>query len=303
MRHHRMVRFGGLSILAGLAVIPATAGALSPLPCNLTPGKEYSNLLDTNAAGGAAPGQIVLWDGLGGATDDGVLSVTPNDDVDALANIGDAFFFDVLNNTAALLVSVAGDAPGVPIQAENDLGTITTWATKLQVNANGSVNDLDGLEVWGSDGFSDTTHYSLFGDPGGAAIIDRSSGLTVLSTSGLQAILGLGPNTRPDLDALMMAGDEILFSIRELRDPATGAIIFDGGEIWHANIATGVNYGFLNHGGHLWDTAFDVGKATGCLVEDIDALEATQLVVPEPASMAALALGALGVLRRRVKKA
>ncbi|HRK22084.1 MAG TPA: PEP-CTERM sorting domain-containing protein [Fimbriimonadaceae bacterium] len=293
MRNRNMGRFCGLAILAGLAVMPSTGLALVPLSALATPGKEYSNLIDKNAAGAPVPGQIVLWAGTGAAADDGILAAGRGE-VDALANIGDAYFQGVLDNTAALLFSVQADAPGVPIQAENDLGVVSTWATAADVNSTpGALDDLDGLEVWGSDGVSDTTHYSLFGDPGGVAIFDLG-GATVATTADIAAMIG-APGMNVDLDALMMNGSRILFSIR----PVAG--FFDGGEIWIGDLSTGVA-SFLVHGGHTWDTAFDVGAHTGCLNENIDALEATALV-PEPASMTALALGALAAIRRRNKKA
>jgi hypothetical protein len=64
---------------------------------------------------------------------------------------------------------------------------------------------------------------------------------------------------------------------------------------------------FLAHGDHLWDhayslTAFDVWfhDQDNRGVVDINAIEAnTQQVVPEPTTMALLALGGLAVIRRR----
>lgn len=294
MRQRNIVRFSGLAMLAGLATLPTTGLALDPISQLLVPGKEYSNLIDKNAAGAPAAGQIVFWTGTGSATDTVVL---PGGEVDALANSGDAFFFEVVNNNAALLISVQGDAPGVPIQAENELGTISTWATKTEVNgAPGTLDDLDGLEVYGPDPGTDANRYSLFGDAGGVAVWD-DLGNPIVSTADIAALTGLVDYREfLDVDALMMNGDWIMFSLR----PILSAGI-DGGEIWVGNLSTGAS-GFLFHGGHFWDTAFDVGLATGCLNENIDALEAVQLV-PEPASLTAMALGAAALLRRRAKKA
>jgi hypothetical protein len=120
-----------------------------------------------------------------------------------------------------------------------------------------------------------------------------------------------------DLDALMAQdlsvstprpvvgfapGDELLFSI----DPIPQAGI-DGGEILHMSFtaAGGILGVFLSHGGHLWDTAFDVRGKFGTEFEDIDVLEAVgtltgdfEIPVPDPLipepSTWALALIALG---------
>jgi len=56
---------------------------------------------------------------------------------------------------------------------------------------------------------------------------------------------------------------------------------------------------FLQHGGHVWDTDFDVQGTLGALSENIDALEAVG--VPEPTTMALAVLSLacmLGSTRR-----
>ena len=58
---------------------------------------------------------------------------------------------------------------------------------------------------------------------------------------------------------------------------------------------------FLEHGGHVWDTAFDVRGTFGVRTENIDALEAAS--VPEPATLLIVASAAtlLACLRERRK--
>lgn len=134
-----------------------------------------------------------------------------------------------------------------------------------------------------------------------------------------------------DLDAAMARdisdpgrwspGDELLFSIDPILDPAivgaTGGPVpagfsIDGGEIMrlvkYGVLATDFTNAFLSHGGHLWDTAFDVRGKFGYMFEDIDALEAvggisggTDIPSPEPTSLVLLVMGiaAATACRRR----
>lgn len=106
-------------------------------------------------------------------------------------------------------------------------------------------------------------------------------------------------------------GDRLLFTIDPLDSPmlVTGglAAAVDGGEIMVLeNLGGGaLGISFLFHGGHLWDTAFDVSGTFGYFYEDVDALEAVgtfdgdDFSIPEPASAMLLALGAAVLLRRR----
>jgi hypothetical protein len=104
-----------------------------------------------------------------------------------------------------------------------------------------------------------------------------------------------------DVDAIMTQGRNVIYSIEPLSVPGT-PIAFDGGEIF---IYKGANTPttFLNHGGHLWDTAFDVRATFGVQNENVDALEAAATFVPEPGCAVLAAwglLGAVSVLRRRM---
>jgi hypothetical protein len=197
----------------------------------------------------------------------------------------------VVANQSALLVSATGD-PVAPIRAESITGGISVWATAAQVDHHG-VTDLDALEVWGGELLDDSTRFSLEGDPTFVAVWAYDSGLDTsvpLITSGQIAAAIGQPNLLPqiDLDALMMGGEQLLFSIR----PIDG--FFDGGEIWSWD---GIGLAaFLSHGGHLWDTANDVTVLLGA--ENVDALEAVS-AVPEPSSLSLTLFAALGALALR----
>jgi hypothetical protein len=287
------------------------------------PGKEYSDNLDT-----PVPGQILLWDGSGNVSPGPILPTFGVGELDAAANRRDAYFHAVsYNNSVSLLFSVKGDSPNASIWYENPDGSHGVWATKDQINKAG-VRDLDALEVWGPNGVSDTDFLSLHGDPGGAAIRTKGGALAMTAseialaiglipgagtvngitlsdaeisrlTSRVQldglmyyrnqtddAVIDLGPNDRIPSDAFF--GDSILFSIEPIQLP-NGDYLFDGGEIWTHNISAVGPAQFLNHGGHLWNTDFDVAGTFGLGSEDIDALEAAP-AVPEAGTMAASGL-------------
>lgn len=106
-----------------------------------------------------------------------------------------------------------------------------------------------------------------------------------------------------------MPGDELLFTIDPIDDPVVlgptggpgaGIPAIDGGEIMHlAFNAGGFSIEFLDHGGHLWDTAFDVAGTFGYEFEDVDALEAvgviegTDIGTPEPGTIVICGLAVL----------
>ncbi len=77
------------------------------------------------------------------------------------------------------------------------------------------------------------------------------------------------------------------FSIDPIIDPASGAAVFDGGEIfvWDFDSTLPIMpASFLFHGGHLWDTAFPVMATFGTASENVNGIES----VPEPATGASL---------------
>jgi hypothetical protein len=332
-----------------------------PGPKNV-PGKEYSDRFDkdTQEPPVSDPEQNIYWDGNGGRQDAFDYSgsragdTDPAREVDALANHGDALFWDVIANRAALLFSTGsttlllpGDSRAAVYNASPDYnqlgiheksvlvepigGGIDFWAKPPQIDEAG-VNDLDGLEVWG--GLADPTPndadmYSLLGDPlinGIRTSVWYYNG--GVSTSYLNAAQIAAAINRPDivnladiidLDGLMVwdgvnigqwdNGDAILFSVMPIDANLDGIITpnvnggdIDGGEIWHWQFGQPLAQ-FLNHGGHLWDTAFNVKLATGAVNENIDALEA--VAVPEPSTFLSLltlgSLGAASTLKRKLK--
>jgi len=210
-------------------------------------------------------------------------------------------------------------------------GGIDFWAKPPEIDQAG-VNDLDGLEVWG--GLADPTPddadvYSLLGDP---LINGTRTSLWYynggVSNPYLDAAQIAAAINRPDianladiidLDGLMVwdggnigqwdNSDAILFSVMPIDANLDGIITpninggdIDGGEIWHWQFGQPLAQ-FLNHGGHLWDTAFNVKLATGAVNENIDALEA--VAVPEPSTFLSLltlgSLGAASTLKRKLK--
>jgi len=326
---------GGPYTPQGPFVLPKP-GSLVPLPTQV-PGKEYSedttpsthNPGDKDGLGVADPEQVIAWDGAAGVQDSFDYSNSRSGDtldrqVDALANRGDALFAAVIVNQAALLFSVDDEngggvsspyifyehilgPPGPPPPAPG--GPI--WATPAQIDQHG-VKDVDGLEVWGPEPergtvTGDADRYSLYGDPliGAQRVsvwaYDPPTNVSTPYITALQIAQAIGHEDLADMidvDGLMTSdeygddyfgpGDSVLFSIEPLAP-------FDGGEIWVWSFGSPAT--FLSHGGHLWNTAFNVKTAFGVDSENINALEA----VPEPATLSLLALGCLGALLGRRK--
>ena len=126
----------------------------------------------------------------------------------------------------------------------------------------------------------------------GFGLVTNAAVLTFVNSLGAAAAV-------VDLDALMVdesAATRILFSVRP-----TGT--FDGGEIMVMNYVSGAG-GFLVHGGHVWDTAYDVVANYGSLgmtSEDIASLEAVSSV-PEPGTWVLFAGGAAAIAFSRLRR-
>jgi len=150
------------------------------------PGKEYSHHQDINAPANNDPMQNLAWDGTGNAWDtfdysNAYLTEFPNADntnVDAIANIQDHFFHEVVNDQVALLATLdegvgdkyanpddyqnihyqtAGAAsvagiwadgviPGTPPTSE-----IHTTAVQVFAGSDGPWLNPTGIEVWGPE--------------------------------------------------------------------------------------------------------------------------------------------------------
>ncbi len=313
-----------------------TPAPVAPAPGPFIPtfsqvtGKEYSDFRNITTAvpfsppGAEDPGQVILWDGgvspvtgAGGVADgpDFLPGLEPggsyntSQHIDALAAFNDALYNSVIANGSALLFSNTGDMTGtLPLLTESAAGTIAPWATDSEINGHDgvppdSIVELDGIEVWGPDAAPDTDKISFFGDTSGDSVLNADLS-PYIAQSTIAGSIGLALDDEVDLDALMVSdvngltttfdvGDSILFSIRPF-----GA--FDGGEIWILTAGAGPAT-FLLHGGHLWDTAFDVSTALGGGVsENIDGLEA--ISVPEPSTILFLTAAAGYVVLLRVRR-
>jgi len=319
--------------------VPAVGTHGVPPPPEAYPGKEYTDSPDRDGhTGAASPGQIVLWDGLGGQMNgpavvpDPVHGIPDGHDIDAQANLADALFREVIADRAWLVLSTEDDlkadfskvsllweAPNFGVTNTTLPTLVGDWARPNDVNHNAPPDDLNSVEIWGPEKLSDTTHVSYQEDPGGYPIWDTlhagAGGFTYADP--WQPLGYASPMTDwdianaigdpawasgIDLDGLMLneADHQMMFSIHHLS--LGGTTVFDGGEIWvwdYMDRTLGAA-DFLSHGGHLWDTAFDVAGTFGMMCDEVDALEAVGM--PESGTWLAggsLSLIALGALWRR----
>lgn len=290
------------------------------------PGKDFSDIRDRDAAGIFDPEQVVAWDGLGGVRDSFDYSgtrvafpeVNQQQAVDGLAAGGDALFQALRDDQAALLFSVEGDPDIYFERATGFVGApagFGLWASELDIDAMNPPDDTDALEVWGGDNSDDSDRYSLAGDPpiitpGGMSKVaiwgfTPAAGPSIphTFTSDLAAAMDLqfgGPGVGGpfwsqlvelmDVDAIMTFGPQVTFSIRPIDLTPAAPLILDGGEIFEYD-GPGIPTRFLRHGGHLWDTAFDVRGTFSLISENIDAIEAVAQFVPEPSSLLLVLLG------------
>jgi hypothetical protein len=217
---------------------------------------------------------------------------------------------------------------------------IGVWATPAQINQV-APNNVEGLELWApvqdptvpledrvnsvllqgpEIPVDDANRYSLFGDPLGCSVFKSNGDCLFLKANIAGAITPLFPglditSAKIDLDGLMTWENDILFSLKPIDGDNDGIITdndpskdLDGGEIfvWRSTESSAK---FLIHGGHVWDTVFNVKDTvedwTGLRpgTENIDALEA--VATPEPSTFLSLltlgSLGAASTLKRKLK--
>jgi hypothetical protein len=341
-----VLRFAIAGVVVLVTCCQVAVGQINPLPAPVdVPGKVISDWIltgDQESDGTVNPHMTREWDGTGDTTDSldytnslgAVLAPGPAPDVDALANIQDLFFHELINDQATLLVSpkVLQNAPAgglneIYFRTASPFGALAgPWAKNAPdiggappIGDNIPPEGIDGLEVWGGGG--DHNVFSLYNDPldvTGQKVslfiydsVNDASAVYVYNDD-IRTALGLTPvDPDIDLDGLMVfddqadgvfgAGDSILFSVSENQ---TLGGTFHGGEIWVWDFGSPAT--FLVHGGVTWDTAnqpallFGWAGVPGDPLNDINALEAI-LVVPEPSSMLLMALG-LAVLRRRWRR-
>ncbi|MDJ0800229.1 MAG: hypothetical protein QNJ51_26045 [Calothrix sp. MO_167.B12] len=266
---------------------------IRPLPPTRVFGKEYSDNADKTTSGMPDPGQTLLWNGTG-ATRDGI-DYRTSGQVDAMANPGDAYFYSLINDRVAMVFSTTFDDKIYYERPGAAQGGI--WATSKQIDAPGpgmdqGVHDVDALELWGPDNRSDAFYYSVYGDVtfdpltgqvASGAVLDQNNNViftrqeiakAVGNATGLDAQQLLG---YVNVDAMMVSGKRIVFSVDPIeKSDLNGTGFLDGGEIFVYDQTTGRS-SFLKHGGHLWDTAFDVKGTFGTATENINALEAVPL--------------------------
>lgn len=295
------VKIGASVTSIGLAFALSANGqsVMVPISFEDATGIEFTDNIDRRANGLVQNGQSVLVD-TDGSKKDGIM-YPGNLQVDALSSRFDPNFQGIFTGQSALLLGTSGDTTWdngkkQSVMSVTSEGTVDGWAQPIAFYANGA-SDLDALEVGGVSGESDAQLYSINGDFDGVSVWDYNDGdpKAWLMQSELDAALGLnGTGVHADLDAFIAFGDQMILSIRGING------YYDGGELWTYVRGSGVAAEFLTFGGVTWNTEFDSGFFLGCKghVSETDIIAAVG-VVPEPATLTAMAAGALAMLRRR----
>ena len=316
--------------------VPVTPGETDFVPkVERVPGKLYTDKLDlthTTTPHSPRGTQLGNWDGVGGARDGQWLALNNSQlaefNVDAQSQLVDRLFDGVVNNRNPLIVSALFDSMlgnDTALAAERTGGGVESFATRNQVvdhpHAGGLLRDLDSVDLWGrEDPNGHAGFFSFTTDPNNTSVYANFLGgpavnpQPYLSRNEIANAIG-DPNIAPfiDVDGLMVrdvgtapnpfdgefnTGDAIMFSIEPI-DNADGSVRYDGGEIWVWE--NGQAAQFLKHGGHTWDTAFDVAGLLGVNTQNIDALEAVG-AIPEPSSLALLVGGSIATIFTRPRR-
>jgi hypothetical protein len=208
-----------------------------------------------------------------------------------------------------------------------DIDGLEVWGPEPGVTADSNMYSLENDPVGGAG--TSIFRYDLVGLTSSPYISHA------MIVSAVESLLGIVPTTAfnqydgfgrngVNLDALMAQdldgvpeqfgpGDSIIFSISQMVNPQDpDGYYVTGSELFTLDMtaAGGPIAGFLKHGGHPWDHVYTLGAmaivgppANGRAYIDINAIEAVgELIVPEPASLALLAIGLFGTLKLCRKK-
>ncbi len=267
-------------------------GPDKPPPTSAVSGKEYSNNPDEEYTGTFLdPLQNIAFEGdgqVGDAFDYSGSGLDEFHQVDALASSQDSYFKALVADQAPIVLSFASpdadQAGQIKTQmAQEDI--TTTWATPIMVNEISPPDDVDALEIWGSEDEETANMFSVVDDLMGVAVYkyDGETSTPYISSDDLKA--AIGTTEYIDLDAMMVydiaddgifaSGDSIIFSIKEILsgEGDEEVVVFDGGEIWVWNFDDG-KAEFLIHGGEIWNTDYDLSSAFSVDTEDVNALGA-----------------------------
>ena len=296
-------RYVAAALVAAAAT--GTAQAAPPAP-EFVANKVFSTYLDDRAANGSlAPTQTLLW----GSPDNGYRYSTgapwfASEQVDALGGEREADVRNLVAGRSLLLFNVGNQAD---LYWESPGTGGAGWWGRPPKPATVHAIGTDALTVGGST----SGYVSFHGDGlmddfvrGDMARVSVwwSGGRGIVYADEIARAIGRPElESQVDLDALLMAGpDSLVFSIAPLY--VDGKMVFDGGEIWTWNRTASPAAAFLNHGGHLWDTSFEVAKTFGLHSEDVTVLATAPVPEPETYAMFLTGLGLLGLARRRAAR-